>query len=275
MAWPAGRLAQARRGRQRRTGTVSSKPVPPPHDIAPVPVRVRSSLRPTTPRPGSHSPTPPRQGHLCLQGAVFGPAVAHGPTTAQGLANGGLTVCRHTMCGGHDSSARPQVWQSSMRRGASSSRTTFARVMAAADFAASAQDDDAIMGFLGGQQAKARGCSPQLAAGDTVPLPVRASRSTLAGFWTSSGYPVTPGGRGQSHPVKDLDSYVSVPFLMSSRSAASSSSSNRGQVLDRLCGCGSLLRQVPVRPGWSRSCNRTRASLSRRGPLRSCRHALT
>lgn len=274
MAWPAGRLAQARRGRRRRTGTVSSKRVPPPHDMAPVPVRVRSSLRPTTPRPGSHSPAPPRQGRLCLQGTVFGPAVVHGPATAQGLANGGLAFCRHAMCGGHGSSARPQVWQSSMRRGASSSRTIFARVMAAG-FAASAQADDAIMGFLGGQQAKARGCSPQLAAGDTVPLPVTASRSTLAGFWTSSGYPVTPGGRGQSYPVKDLDSYLFVPFLRSSRSAAASSSSNRGQVLGRLCGCGSILRQVPVRPGWSRPCNRSRASLSRRGPLRSCRHALT
>ncbi|MDQ0487127.1 hypothetical protein QO019_001978 [Streptomyces thermodiastaticus] len=121
MAWPAGRLAQARRGRQRRTGAVSSKPVPPPHDMAPVPVRVRSSLRPTTPRPGSHSPTPPWQGRLCLQGTVFGPAVVHGPATAQGLANGGLAFCRHAMCGSHGSSAHPQVWQSSIRRGASRS----------------------------------------------------------------------------------------------------------------------------------------------------------
>ncbi len=199
MAWPAGRLAQARRGRQRRTGTVSSKPVPPPHDIAPVPVRVRSSLRPTTPRPGSHSPTPPRQGRLCLQGTVFGPAVVHGPATAQGLANGGLAFCRHAMCGGHGSSARPQVWQSSMRRGASSSRTTFARVMAAG-FAASAQADDAIMGFLGGQQAKARGCSPQLAAGDTVPPPRQGFKINSGGLLDFLRIPGDPRRSGTVVP---------------------------------------------------------------------------
>lgn len=127
MAWPAGRLAQARRGRQRRTGAVSSKPVPPPHDMAPVPVRVRSSLRPTTPRPGSHSPTPPWQGRLCLQGTVFGPAVVHGPATAQGLAYDGLafaatqcaaaTALRHTLKSGRAAYSAERVGATPRGRG--------------------------------------------------------------------------------------------------------------------------------------------------------------